>query len=259
MFVWYSEEHKGFLLYDSTEGCLRISRNVIFVLNDPFLSLRPATHLTQVSYLPHFLEFRSPPLITKNYVQQPLPLPPAAPNLNHLSLLAPPPPSKHPLHPLLLQRSGCLSKAPDRYGFSMLPTHIDHVPMLTSYSLSSKVPCCQDSMTEKLLALEANTTWDVVHLLVDASIISSKNGFTPSTLLQIGVSTDTELDLWLKDSNSMVLIIKKHLHLSLKWVQFILYPMLLLCANGLLSRWTWRMPFWMVIFGRMTLTILKWR
>lgn len=175
MFVGYSTEHKGFLCYDPVERRLRISRNVIFVEHVPFFSLSPLSHPTQVSYLPHFPESPSPPPLTKVYVCRPkhpqlapsgpdpppappVPDPPLAPpGPDHLSLSAPSPPSEDPT-PLPLRRSSCLSKPPDKYGLSVLPTPIDHVLIPTSYSQASKVPCWQDAMTEELLALEASST-----------------------------------------------------------------------------------------------------
>ena len=57
IFLGYSTEHKGFLCYDHSEKCMRISRNVIFLKHIPFFSLCLDTHPVAVSYLPQFLTY----------------------------------------------------------------------------------------------------------------------------------------------------------------------------------------------------------
>lgn len=106
----------------------------MFVEHIPFFSLCPANHPTPASYLPHFPESQSPPVITKVYVCQPPPLPPATPGPEHLPFLAPAPGKDAP-DPFPLRRSSRLSKPPDRYSFFVRTNHpIDPVPISTSYS-----------------------------------------------------------------------------------------------------------------------------
>ena len=52
LFLGYSNEHKGFLCYDQFEKRMCISRNVIFLEQIPFFSLRLDSHSIAVSYLP---------------------------------------------------------------------------------------------------------------------------------------------------------------------------------------------------------------
>lgn len=56
----------------------------------------------------------------------------------------------------------------------MVSTSQEPVSIPTSFSQADQVPCWHDAMTDGLIALEANQTWDLVPLLADASVIHSK-------------------------------------------------------------------------------------
>lgn len=44
----------------------------------------------------------------------------------------------------------------------------------TSFSQAVQVPCQQNAMTDELVTLEANQTWEHVPLLADTPVISKK-------------------------------------------------------------------------------------
>ena len=86
------------------------------------------------------------------------------------------------------RRSSRPSVAPNRYGFSALLTFSDSALIPTSYAQVSKIAYCQDVMIEKLVALEANRTWELVPAPDGASVIGSK------WIYSIKVHSDGSLD-----------------------------------------------------------------
>ncbi|WP_274923149.1 reverse transcriptase domain-containing protein, partial [Streptomyces clavifer] len=151
-------------------------RNVIFLEHIPFFSLHLDTHPIAVSYLPQFSESASPSPPLQVYVRRnevpplatpspdPLPAPPTASPGNDTSSAS----------TISLRRSSRPSVAPNRYGFPALLTSLDSPSIPTSYSQASKIAYWQDAMTEDLVALEANQTWELVPAPAGASVIGSK-------------------------------------------------------------------------------------
>ena len=56
----------------------------------------------------------------------------------------------------------------------MLFTTSDPIPIPTTYSEAGNIPRWQDAMTNELLALEGNKTWDLVPRPPNTSVIGSK-------------------------------------------------------------------------------------
>ncbi|XXG40078.1 hypothetical protein AAC387_Pa01g0880 [Persea americana] len=141
-----------------------ISRNVIFLEQIPFFSLHLDSHPIVVSYLPQFSESASPSPLPKVYVQRNTVPPLATPSPD--PLLAPPTKSSGNYTSsdgtISLQRSSRPSVAPNHYGFPALLTSLDRALIPTLYSQASKIVYWQDAMTEELVALEANQTWELV-------------------------------------------------------------------------------------------------
>ena len=173
IFLGYNTEREGFLYYDQSKKSIRISRNVVFLEHIPFFSLHLDNHPVAASYLPHFPTTTSPPPLTNVYVRR-----------NTVPPMGPPSPDPLPMQPtapsgintsstdsvIPLRRSSRPSVAPDRYGFSALFTSLDIAPIPTSYSQALKIAYWQDPMTEKLLALEANKTWEFVQTATKAFV-----------------------------------------------------------------------------------------
>lgn len=183
MLLGYSDEHKGFLCFDPKDCWLCISRNVVFLEHIPFHSLRLINYNIQVSYFPHFVEPSSSPPVKQVYAHCPKQMP-----LDPPPLPAPTTEGNDPLAPLPLWRSSCISIPLDRFEFPVLFTSLDIIPIPTSYSQAANIPCWHDAMTNELLALEANKTWDFVPLPSHASVIGSK------WVYSIKVRSDGSLD-----------------------------------------------------------------
>lgn len=87
-----------------------------------------------------------------------------------------------------LRWSTCLSKAPGKFGFPVLFTSEEPTFIPTSFSQAVQVPCQQNAMTDELVTLEANQTWEHVTLLADTPVISKK------WIWSIKVKSDGSLD-----------------------------------------------------------------
>lgn len=59
----------------------------------------------------------------------------------------------------------------------MLFTFGEPISIQTSFSEVIQVPCWQDAMTDELVTLEANQTWDIVSLPANTSVVG--NEFIP--------------------------------------------------------------------------------
>lgn len=179
-------ENVGLQYYDPTSQRICISQHVIFVKHIPFYSLRSDLRSPHFTYLPLFPPSYSSPLTKSMPNESHLPL-------LHLlfdcpSVLDPSVPSNYSPKPQTLRRSTGISKTPDRYGFTVLFTTLDFVPIPYSYSQAIKEPWWQKAMVEELIALDANQTWDIVPLPGEASVIVSKWIYT------IEVKFDGSLD-----------------------------------------------------------------
>lgn len=96
-----------------------------------------------------------------------------------LPLLLDPSPLSNPtlgnasVEPQVLRRSTCISKPPDCLSLFAFFSNQDLVSV-PSYSQAQKDPCWQDAMTEKILALKTNHTWDLVPCSDTTLVIGSK-------------------------------------------------------------------------------------
>ena len=124
---------KGFLCYDQFEKCMQISRNVIFLEQIPFFSLRLDSHPIDVSYLPQFSDSASPSTLPKVYVQRNTIPPMVTPSPDHL-LVPPTEPSGNNASSNSIISLRCSSRpsvAPNRYGFPAIFTFLDSAPIPT--------------------------------------------------------------------------------------------------------------------------------
>ena len=103
-----------------------------------------------------------PPSITQVYERLPKISQLVAPAPNPPTLLDPTSIGANAISSPKLLCSSRSSMPPDRYSFLTLLTSLDHLLVPTSYSQASKTPCWCDAMNEELLALEPNSTWDLV-------------------------------------------------------------------------------------------------
>ena len=141
------------MCYDADANKLRISRNVIFFLNQYFFPSR-TNPISSSVLLPPFDDVSSTPtyfhpgLVYQRHL--PLPLPSSEP----------------PLDPVLHEprRSTRVSRPPDWYGFSSfsLQATLDTTSVPKSYSQASTQECWRQAMQDELQALQDNHTWDIV-------------------------------------------------------------------------------------------------
>ena len=132
-FLGYASHKKGYICYDHVLNCIRISQNVIFFENQRFFPNHPKS-LPSFSHLLDFTgKISSPLVVYERHRHNDVPLLPPPPDPSPAPDLAPTSSHAAPLasSPVQLRRSTCLSKPPDKYGF----THTSLLATLSSIAI----------------------------------------------------------------------------------------------------------------------------
>lgn len=174
VFLGYSDQQKGHVCYDPTARKTHISRHVRFLQHVPFYSSSSLPVISQISFLPHFpstTTISCKPTILHAYTCRQA-APPGDPSIS----FQPSDPAPKTTASEQLRRSTRISKPPNRYeDYSFLA--MESIPIPNSYKEANIDPNWQDAMTDEIVALKTNQTWEVVSPPA-ASIMGSKRVYS---------------------------------------------------------------------------------